>query len=143
VPIQTDVFHPDRMVVAIGRGDVTLQEYGEFVRGILQQGLMHYRKIIDVTRAESSALNPDVLLNFEAPLREMGNNHRGPLAIVVPGDRFEGARHFKAMTSEDRPIEVFRSIHEARGWVMSRPAGEPRPKPQPAEPKTEDEARKE
>lgn len=51
VPIQIDVFHFDRLVVAIGSGDVTLPEYGKFVGDLVQQGLMHYRKIIDVTRA--------------------------------------------------------------------------------------------
>jgi hypothetical protein len=124
VPIQVDVFHFDRLVVAVGSGDVTLPEYGKFVGDLVQQGLMHYRKIIDVTRADSSAINPQVLLAFDARLREYSKTRRGPLAIVGKRDGGEGAHEFKVMTSAERPVEVFRSIHDARAWVMRLPVGE-------------------
>ena len=124
MPIQVDVFHFDRLVVAIGSGDVTLPEYGKFVGDLVQQGLMHYRKIIDATRADSSAINPPVLLAFDARLREYSKTRRGPLAIVAQRDRNEGAFEFKVLTSTERPIEVFRSIHDARAWVMNHPVGE-------------------
>jgi hypothetical protein len=125
VPIQIDVFHFDRLVVAIGSGDVTLAEYGKFVGDLVQQGLMHYRKIIDTTRSDSSsAINPQVLLAFDARLREYSKSRRGPLAIVAPRERGEGAHEFKVMTSAERPVEVFRSIHDARAWVMRHPVGE-------------------
>ena len=123
VPIQVDVFHFDRLVVAIGSGDVTLQEYGKFVGDLIQQGLIHYRKIIDVTRTDSSTINPQVLLAFDARLREYSKTRRGPLAIVGKRDGGEGAHEFKALTSAERPIEVFRNIHEARAWVMRHPVG--------------------
>jgi len=124
VPIQLDVFHFDRLVVAIGSGEVTMPEYGKFVGDLVQQGLMHYRKIIDVTRADSSAIDAQVLLAFDARLREYSKTRRGPLAIVTTRDRGEGAHEFKMLTSAERPIEVFRSIHDARAWVMRHPVGE-------------------
>ena len=124
VPIQIDVFHFDRLVVAIGSGEVTMPEYGKFVGDLVQQGLMHYRKIIDVTRADSSAIDAQVLLAFDARLREYSKTRRGPLAIVTTRDRGEGAHEFKMLTSAERPIEVFRSIHDARAWVMRYPVGE-------------------
>src|SRR5471030_40879 len=124
VPIQLDVFHFDRLVVAIGSGEVTMPEYGKFVGDLVQQGLMHYRKIIDVTRADSSAIDAQVLLAFDARLREYSKTRRGPLAIVGKRDGGEGAHEFKMMTSAERPVEVFRSIHDARAWVMRHPVGE-------------------
>ena len=124
VPIQVDVFHFDRLVVAIGSGDVTLPEYGKFIGDLIQQGLIHYRKIIDVTRTDSTAINPQVLLAFDARLREYNKTRRGPLAIVGKRDGGEGAHEFKVLTSAERPVEVFRSIHDARAWVMRHPVGE-------------------
>ncbi len=124
MPIQVDVFHFDRLVVAIGSGDVTLPEYGKFIGDLIQQGLIHYRKIIDVTRTDSSVINPQVLLAFDARLREYSKTRRGPLAIVGKRDGGEGAHEFKVLTSAERPIEVFRSIHDARAWVMRHPVGE-------------------
>ena len=124
MPIQVDVFHFDRLVVAIGTGDVTAQEYAKFVGDLIQNGQMHYRKIIDVTRADSSVINPQVLMAFDARLRDYGKTRRGPLAVVIPRDRGEGAFEFKLLTSDERPVEVFRSIHDARPWVMKQPVGE-------------------
>ncbi len=124
MPIQVDVFHFDRLVVAIGSGDVTLPEYGKFIGDLIQQGLIHYRKIIDVTRTDSSALNPQVLLAFDARLREYNKTRRGPVAIVGKRDGGEGAHEFKVLTSAERPVEVFRTIHDARAWVMRHPVGE-------------------
>src|ERR1700733_7024804 len=98
VPIQVDVFHFDRLVVAIGSGDVTLAEYGKFVGDLIQQGLIHYRKIIHVTRPAPSAINPQVLLAFDARLREYSKTRRGPLAVVAQRDRGEGAHEFKMLT---------------------------------------------
>jgi hypothetical protein len=124
VPIQVDVFHFDRLVVASASGDVTLPEYGKFVGDLIQQGLIHYRKIIDVTLTDSSVITPQVLLAVDARLREYSKTRRGPLAIVGKRDGGEGAHEFKVMTSAERPVEVFRSIHDARAWVMRHPVGE-------------------
>ena len=124
MPIQVDVFHFDRLVVAVGSGDVTLAEYGKFVGDLIQQGLIHYRKIVDVTRTDSTVITPQVLLAIDARLREYSKTRRGPLAIVGKRDGGEGAHEFKVMTSAERPVEVFRSIHDARAWVMRHPVGE-------------------
>ena len=121
MPIQFEVFSPDRLVVAIGRGVVTLPEYGKFIGDMVQAGVMHYRKIIDVTSAESTTIDKDVLLAFEAGLRGFTRTRRGPLAIVANRDRGEVALAFKALTSVERPIEVFTSIHDARVWLAKFP----------------------
>ena len=124
MPIQTEIFHFDRLVVGIGRGDVSYQEYGKFITELIQQGLIHYRKIIDVTAVDSSNITKDVLLAFDARLREYNKTPRGPLAIVARRDRGEIAHAFKAITSSERPIEVFRSIHEARAWLARQPVAD-------------------
>ena len=46
---------------------------------------------------------------------------RGPLALVADPNRGELAQTFKALTADDRPVEVFRSIHEARKWLAQFP----------------------
>jgi hypothetical protein len=85
---------------------------------------VHYRKIIDVTWANSKAIGQEELMSFEARLREFAlHRPRGPLAIVADPNRGDLARTFKALTSADRPIEVFRSIHEARKWLAAQPFG--------------------
>jgi hypothetical protein len=124
VPIQVEVFHFDRLVVGIGRGVVTLAEYGKFITDMIQQGLIHYRKIVDVTSVDSSPITEAVLLAFDARLKEYNKTPRGPLAVVARRDRNEIALAFKAITSRDRPIEIFTTIHEARAWLAQQPVAE-------------------
>jgi hypothetical protein len=123
MPIQLEIFHPDRILVGVGRGTITLQEYGNFLAEIVQAGVVHYRKIIDTTTAESTTIDKDVLMAFEDRLRTFSKGRpRGPLAVVVDRTRRgDLAETFKSLTSADRPIEIFASIHAARKWLKSLP----------------------
>ena len=122
MPIQIEVFHPDRILVGIGRGNVTLREYGEFVAEVVKANLMHYRKIIDATGADSAVIDKDVLLAFDEQMRGFSKGRkRGPLALVVDRKRGDLARTFKALSSPDRPVEVFGSIYDARKWLQTQP----------------------
>lgn len=125
MPIQMEIFHPDRLVLGVGRGDISAVEYAKFLADIIQAGVIHYRKIIDVTSATSSTLGAEQLIAFDARLKEMGDDRRGPLAIVADVTRNAGiAQVFKAMTAPGRPVEVFRSIHDARKWLARQPIKE-------------------
>jgi len=122
MPIHLEIFHPDRIVVGVARGEITLAEFGGFVRDLAQAGVMHYRKIIDVTAAKSSTVDKEALLAADAQLRELNRKGpRGPLALVADPNRGELAQTFKALAAEDRPVEVFRSLHEARKWLAKFP----------------------
>ena len=122
MPIQLEIFHPDRILIGVGRGNVTLQEYGEFVAEIVKANIMHYRKIIDATGADSAVIDKDVLLAFDQQIRSFSKGRaRGPLALVVDRKRGDLARTFKALAAPDRPVEVFGSIHDARKWLREQP----------------------
>jgi hypothetical protein len=122
MPIQLEIFHPDRILIGVARGNITLQEYAAFVVDVVKSGVVHYRKIIDVTGAESASIDQDVLLAFDEQIRNFSKGRpRGPLALVVDRERGDLARTFKALSSTDRPVEVFGSIHDARQWLRSLP----------------------
>lgn len=122
MPIQLEIYHPDRILVGVARGDITLREYGEFVAQVVKANVVHYRKIIDVTGAESATIDKDVLLAFDEQFRSFSKGRaRGPLALVVDRKRGDLARTFKALASPDRPVEVFGSIHDARRWLRTQP----------------------
>lgn len=122
MPIQLEIFPPDRIVVGVGRGNVTLEEYGNFVAEVIKAGVLHYRKIIDTTSADSMTIDKDVLLTFDERFREFSKGRpRGPLAQVVDPHRGDLARTFKLLSAADRPVEIFRSIHDARKWLKAQP----------------------
>ncbi len=126
MPVRLEVFHPDRILVAVVTGDVTLQEFRDCVIEIVKSGLLHYRKIFDAARATSSVIGRDELLAMDNMLRSARGNSvaRGPLAIVVDHERGELAMAFRQLAAADRPVEVFRSLFEARRWIMTQPTQE-------------------
>ena len=122
MPIQLEIFHPDRIAVGVARGEITLQEFVDFATAMVKADVVHYRKIFEVTAATSMAVGKDELLAMDERLRQVTQKGpRGPLAIVADGNRGELAQTFKALSSSDRPVEVFRSIHEARKWLATYP----------------------
>ena len=73
------------------------------VREAVEQGALHYRKIIDVAAA-----------NTDADMERL----RQPLAFVVDGKRGDTVRELAAASEEgERPVRVFTSLHEARKWL--------------------------
>ena len=122
MPIHLEIYHPDRIVVGVARGEITLGEFGSFVRDLAQAGVMHYRKIFDVTDAKSSSVGQEQLLAADQLLRAViGKGPRGPVAVVADPKRGELAQAFKALTADDRPVEIFRSLHDARKWLATFP----------------------
>ena len=122
MPIHLEIYHPDRIAIAVARGEITLEEFGGFVRELAQSGSMHYRKIFDVTDAKSSTIGQDELLAADQRLRAVTpKGPRGPLAVVADSQLGDLAQTFKALAADDRPVEIFRSIHDARKWLATLP----------------------
>ena len=127
MPIQLEIFPPDRILIGIARGNVTIEEYQQFLAEIVQKNVLHYRKIIDMTSANSTTMNIEHVMALEKRLSAFADKRpRGPLAMVVEPGRLERAQAFKALTSQARPVEAFTSLREARLWLMKQPVVEPR-----------------
>ena len=106
------------MVVAVAHGTITGQELMDAVRESVEQGALHYRKIIDVAAANTDAdmerLKQLLMLARNSPQAAQ----RGPVAFVVDGKRGDTVRELAALNEEgERPIGVFTNLHEARKWL--------------------------
>ena len=118
MPIHVRISHHDRLVVAVGHGTITAEELLDAVRESIEQGALHYRKIIDVAAANSDAdmerLKQLLVLVRNSPQAAQ----RGPLAFVVDAKRGDTVRELVALSEEgERPVRVFTSLHEARKWL--------------------------
>jgi hypothetical protein len=119
MPITLQVHHPDRMVVGLVRGVISAQDLDGFAAEIAATHAERYRKIIDVTGA-ASGLTAEDLAAFSqrmhsAPLPPQ----RGPIALVANQESTPLARLFARLMGDDRPVEVFASIHAARQWLYA------------------------
>jgi len=127
MPIHLRISHQDRLVVAVAHGTISGEEFQNAAREIVEQGTLHYRKIIDVAAANTDA---DIerlkqLLVFVRTSPQA--RQRGPLAFVVDGRRGDTVREFAALTEEgERPVRVFTSLHEARKWLDETHKVEPK-----------------
>jgi len=119
MPFKFDIFAPDRIVVVVARGDITVMDLAALVKQFIDTKTLPYRKIIDITSATSSIGKEELSAIAERLRSTPVARPRGPLAIVADHRRGELARLFTSLTSAERPVEVFRSIHEARKWLLA------------------------
>jgi hypothetical protein len=117
MPIRLDVFAPDRLVIGIAADRITVADLTDFLRQ-MQEGQLHrFRKIIDISNAQPDITQQE-LATFSEGLRiALKDTPRGAMAIVATDKMSDLARLFSSVTGDGRPIDVFRSIHEARKWL--------------------------
>ena len=120
MPVQWTVSHPTRLVIAVAKDELLLQDIEDYLEGIVAAGVLSYRKIFDTTGAVGT-LSEDDLMALGARIRAyIAIGPIGPLAIVASTDRSHGqARMFMALAEADRPIKIFRELHAARRWLDS------------------------
>ncbi len=118
MPIHVRIAHHDRLAIAVGHGHITAEEFQKAVQEFAESGALHYRKIIDVTAANTTAdfERLKALLTFMRAQPDAGR--RGPLAFVVDGTRGNIVRELAGLGEEgERPVGVFTSLHDARRWL--------------------------
>jgi hypothetical protein len=118
MPLHWTVSHPQRLVIAIAKGDVQAEEVERYLVDIFAQGGGPYRKMFDVSQTET-AFDESALKGFaETVRRRAAIEPIGPVAIVAASDEsFRQAGVFAEAATVDRPIKIFREQHEARRWL--------------------------
>jgi hypothetical protein len=112
------VSHPERLVVAVGRNEVTATDILFCVDGMLKAGVISYRKIYDMTLLGITMPRLD-LRSVGMRMAAMADSRGfGPVAIVVSSNGVAGsARHFEETSAARRPVQIFRSLYAARAWL--------------------------
>jgi len=118
MPLHWTVSHPQRLVVAIAKGDLRAREVENYLADVFAQGGSPYRKIFDVSQTEI-AFDDSMLKGFAGTVRRHATaGPIGPIAIVASSDdAFRQARVFAEAATVERPIKIFREQHEARRWL--------------------------
>jgi hypothetical protein len=119
MPVELRINHPDRIVIGVASGILSITDLKEFVRQLKARDVTGYRKIIDLMAA-TPAISENEVPPFSRWLGEaLANAKCGPLAVVVPADAplDSLAKMFVSMAGPDLMAKVFHSIHEARQWL--------------------------
>ena len=122
MPVHWTISHPARLVVAVARDDVTVADIEQYFTGVTAEGGMSYRKIFEITQTPR-ALSDENLKALGARVMYYAQHGQiGPIAIVAASDEsYEQAKTFAEAATVNRPLSIFREIHEARRWLDAQP----------------------
>ncbi len=128
MPVHWTISHPDRLVVAVTKGQVTVADIEQYFAGVTADGGMAYRKIFEITHTPMALSDENLKALGQRVMFYAQHGQVGPVAIVAATDEsYEQARTFADASSVRRPLQIFRELHEARQWLESQPPPSPSP----------------
>ena len=117
MPLHMDISPLHRLVVIVARGHITAEEIAAIKRKIVESNVREYAKIIDVSQGRSQLTREQVQHVADLLRGAPGDSARGPVAFVIDPERIDFPHIFADVTQDERPIQLFRSLHEARAWI--------------------------
>jgi hypothetical protein len=107
--------------VATCDGNVDLAEVNAMLDAVVGANGLGYRKLFDSTNG-STQMSAIEMLGIGVRMRALqdGDREHGPLAIVVPDDKYAMlARLLGILAAARRPMRVFKDTEKARKWLDS------------------------
>jgi hypothetical protein len=117
MPVRMDISPLHRLVVMVARGHIAAEEIAATTRQLVEANVPAYAKIIDVSQATSELTHEQVQKVADLLRGAPGDSSRGPVAFVIDRERVGFADVFADVTHGERPIQLFKSLHEARAWI--------------------------
>jgi len=115
MPIYMEISPLHRLVTIVARGTVS----GDEVRGTAQKladaRVRRFAKIVEVASARFD-FQPADIMALALTLRADADG-RGPIAFVVRDLDQPFPRMFANQTAHEGPVDLFKSLHDARAWI--------------------------
>jgi hypothetical protein len=104
MPVHWTISHPSRLVIAVAKDEVKVEDIEKYFTGVTTEGAMAYRKIFEIG-ASAMTLSEDNLKSFgQRVVLYAQHGQIGPIAIVVSSDEtFAQAQVFAAAATAERP----------------------------------------
>src|SRR6187402_1358048 len=115
MPIYMEISPLHRLVTIVARGTVSGDEVRGTAQKLAEARVRRFAKIVEVASASFDFRPEDV-----AALAEMmrgDSDGRGPIAFVVYSLDQPFPRMFATQTAHEGPIDLFRTLHDARAWI--------------------------
>ena len=122
MPRHWTISHPQRLVVAVAKDQVTVADIEQYFAGVTAEGAMAYRKIFEITHTPAALSEENLKALGERVIYYAKHGQIGPVAIVAASDEsFKQAKIFAAAAQVKRPLAIFRELHAAREWLDAQP----------------------
>jgi hypothetical protein len=112
-----DISPLHRLVVIVARGHVTAEDIAAIKQQIADANARAFAKIIDVSQGRSELTLEQVRKVADLLHGPPGEASRGPVAFVIDPAHVDFPSMFADATQGERPIQLFKSLHEARTWL--------------------------
>lgn len=122
MPVHWTVSHPNRLVVAVAKDEVTAADIERYFAGITADGAMAYAKIFEITHTPMGLNEANLRTLGERVIDYARHGQIGPVAIVAASDEsYAQAQIFANAARVQRPLQIFRELHAARQWLDAQP----------------------
>jgi len=118
MPLYWTIDSKERLFIAVGEGDVTLDDAMSLLEAQAGAGAISYRKLFD-GRAIQCSMTDEQILAVCVRIRASHEHAQvGALAIVCTQEQtVTFGRLLGALAAADRPIKLFSSPRKARLWL--------------------------
>ena len=118
MPVHWTISHASRLVLAVAKDEVKVEDIEQYFAGVTAQGGMAYRKIFDVSSTPMALSDQNLQALGQRIMLYAQHGQVGPLAIVATSDESYGqALAFARAARARRPLQIFRELHAARRWL--------------------------
>jgi hypothetical protein len=122
MPIRWTISDEERLVVATTEGVVTLKDIEAYLDALIVAEAMPYAKLFDATDVDPQATDHDVMMLGARMRAYVATWPAGPLAFVVTTRvARDFVDRFLNLAAATRPVNIFRTVDEARRWLDAQP----------------------
>jgi hypothetical protein len=120
LPVYLEISRLHRTVTIVARGRIAAEEVRGLARQLADARIHSFAKVVDVASATAEGdLTPEQIAGVARLLKGDGSEKRGPLAFIIDPARDDGfARTYVKVTESDGPVSLFKSLQEARAWLL-------------------------
>jgi hypothetical protein len=118
MPVHWTISHPARLVIAVAKDEVKVEDIEQYFTGITVEGAMAYRKIFEIGATPMAMTEEGLKSLGQRVMLYAQHGQVGPVALVAGSDEsFAQAQTFAAAANAKRPLQIFREMHAARRWL--------------------------
>lgn len=120
MPLRSTIDRPNRLVVVVGRGEVSLADLARLAQDVIRERMVTFAILLDLAGAEPAFTSREL----QAVMQVLkGNCHAGePGSVAVVTET--SSELFRALSPKseadaDLPLLAFQSLRDARYWLTS------------------------
>ena len=118
MPVHWTISHSSRLVIAVAKDEVKVEDLEKYFAAVTAEGAMAYRKIFEIG-AEPMAVSDENLKTLgQRVVLYAQHGQVGAVALVAGSDAsLAQAQVFANAATAGRPLQIFRELHAARRWL--------------------------